>query len=86
MQHLKISKSLLTGFFPLLRQDRIAQPADITHGQTYIVDSKRNSCMEFMVLHTRKKDREKNSITGVSLEKTFGRTKHFSLPNRGSDC
>ena len=32
-----------------------------------------------MVLHTRQKDREKNSITGVSLEKILGPTKHFSL-------
>ena len=87
VRRLKISKPLLTGFFfPLLVQFRLDSSASGHHSWANRVDSKRNSCMEFMVLHRRQKDREKNLITGVSLGKILSGTKHFSLPHKGSDC
>ena len=87
VRRLKNSKPLLTGFFfPLLVQFRLDSSASGYRLWANRVDSKRNSCMGFMVLHRRQKDREKNLITGVSLGKILSGTKHFSLPHRGSDC
>ena len=86
VRRLKNSKPLLSGFFPLLVQFRLDSSASEHRLRANKVDSKRNSCMGFMVLHRRQKDREKNLITGVSLGKILSGTKHFSLPHRGSDC
>ena len=77
VRRLKNLKPLLTGFFfPLLVQFRLDSSASGYRLWANRVDSKRNSCMEFMVLilHTPQKDIEKR----IRSQGKFGKN---SWPN-----